>query len=60
MDFCDVKATISVGLHLSAGLIDTLTAYSDANWVGCPDSQRSMSGYCVYLGDNLVSWCSKW
>lgn len=36
-----------------------LTAYSDADWAGCPDTRRSTSGYCVYYGDNLVSWSSK-
>ena len=34
-------------------------AYSVVDWVGCPDSHRSTSGYCVYLGDDLVSWSSK-
>jgi len=37
----------------------TLTAYSNAYWAGCPDSRRSTSGHCVYLGDTLVSWSSK-
>ena len=54
-----VKGTLSSGLHLGAGSITSLTAYSDADWAGCPDSQRSTSGYCVYLGDNLISWSSK-
>ncbi|KAJ9547656.1 hypothetical protein OSB04_020199 [Centaurea solstitialis] len=26
---------------------------------GCPNTRRSPSGFCVYLGDNLVSWSSK-
>jgi len=52
--------TQSTGLSLNAGPIDSLTAYnSDADWAGCPDSRRLTFGYCVYLGDNLVSWCSK-
>jgi hypothetical protein len=38
---------------------DDLVVYSDADWVGCPDTRKSTSGYAVYLGDNLVSWSSK-
>jgi hypothetical protein len=54
-----VKGTLSTGLHIGAGSITSLTDYSDADWVGCPNSRRSTSGYCVFLGDNLVSWSSK-
>ena len=54
-----VKGTLSTGLHIGTGSITSLTAYSDADWAGCPDSRRSTSGYCVFLGDNLVSWSSK-
>ncbi|XP_066373119.1 uncharacterized mitochondrial protein AtMg00810-like [Miscanthus floridulus] len=39
--------------------IHKITAYSDADWAGCPDTHRSTSGYCIYLGDALVSWSSK-
>jgi hypothetical protein len=54
-----VKGTLPTGLHISTGSITGLTAYSDVDWAGCPDSRRSTSGYCVFLGDNLVSWSSK-
>ena len=54
-----VKGSLSAGLQLGTGTTDQLTAYSDADWAGCPDTRRSTSGFCVYLGDNLVSWSSK-
>jgi hypothetical protein len=54
-----VQGTLSSGLHIGTGSVDKLTAYSDADWAGCPDSRRSTSGFCVYLGDTLVSWSSK-
>src|SRR5438132_876238 len=54
-----VKGTLDLGLHISPSSVTSLTAYSDTDWAGCPDSRRSTSGYCVYLGDNLISWSSK-
>ncbi|GAV63858.1 hypothetical protein CFOL_v3_07376 [Cephalotus follicularis] len=40
-------------------LIFQVTGYSDADWAGCPVDRRSTSGYCVFLGGNLMSWKSK-
>ncbi|GJU28393.1 uncharacterized mitochondrial protein-like protein [Tanacetum coccineum] len=36
-----------------------LTAYGDADHVGCQDTRRSTSGCMQLLGDRLVSWSSK-
>ncbi|GKE63498.1 ribonuclease H-like domain-containing protein, partial [Tanacetum coccineum] len=36
-----------------------LTIYTDADWAGCPVTQRSTSGYWVFLGNNLLSWSVK-
>lgn len=31
-----------------------LLTYCDADWAGYPDTGRSTSGYCVFLGDSRV------
>ena len=54
-----VKGTLDHGLHLYPSSCSTLISYTDADWGGCPDTRRSTSGYCVFLGDNLLSWSSK-
>jgi hypothetical protein len=41
--------------HSSLDLID----YSDDDWARCPDTRKSTSGFCVFLGNNLVSWSSR-
>ncbi|GKB88931.1 ribonuclease H-like domain-containing protein [Tanacetum coccineum] len=51
--------TIHHGLQLHVSSTSQLTAYTDVDWAGCPVTRRSTSGYCVFLGDNLLSWSAK-
>ncbi|GJW99365.1 ribonuclease H-like domain-containing protein [Tanacetum coccineum] len=54
-----VRSTLDYGLQLHVSFTAQLTAYTDVDWVGCPVTRRSTSGYCVFLGDNLLSWFAK-
>ncbi|GJR10656.1 ribonuclease H-like domain-containing protein [Tanacetum coccineum] len=51
--------TLDYGLQLFSSSTIDLVAYSDADWVGCPTTRRSTSGYYVFLSNNLLSWSSK-
>ncbi|GJZ65766.1 ribonuclease H-like domain-containing protein [Tanacetum coccineum] len=53
------QGTLELGLQLYASATTSLVGYTDADWAGCPSTRRSTSGYCVFLGDNLLSWSAK-
>ena len=36
-----------------------MVGYNVADWVGLPTDKCSTSGYCVFVGGNLISWKSK-
>jgi hypothetical protein len=54
-----VKGTTRLGIQLRMAATPTITAYSDADWAGCPDTRRSTSRFCIFFGNSLVSWSSK-
>ncbi|GKA14356.1 ribonuclease H-like domain-containing protein [Tanacetum coccineum] len=51
------RPDLSYALYVSA--TTSLVGYIDADWAGCPSTRRSTSGYCVFLGYNLLSWSAK-
>ncbi|KAI5330217.1 hypothetical protein L3X38_029615 [Prunus dulcis] len=55
-----LKGTLGFGLPIHHSPVPSLlVAYSDADWAGCPDTRRSTTGYCVFLGKTLISWSAK-
>ncbi|KAM7509738.1 hypothetical protein LguiB_008613 [Lonicera macranthoides] len=36
-----------------------IEGFSDADWAGSKVDRKSTSGYCIFVGGNLVSWKSK-
>jgi hypothetical protein len=54
-----LRGTPDFGLLLRRSSASNLVTYTDADWVGCPDTRCSTSGYAVFLRDNLVSWSAK-
>jgi hypothetical protein len=54
-----VAGTLNHGLQFYKQASPRVQAYSDSDWAGNYDDRRSTSGFCIYLGKNLVSWCAK-
>ena len=54
-----IKGTAGQGVFFPVDSDQQLKTYCDADWVGCLDTRKSLTGYCVFLGNALVSWRSK-
>lgn len=54
-----IKSTVGQGLFYSATPDLTLKDFADSDWVSCPDSRRSTTGFSMFVGSSLISWRSK-
>lgn len=53
-----IKGSLDQGLYFTPSSL-FLTAFCDADWAGDHLDRKSTSGFCVFLGDNLISWSAK-
>lgn len=54
-----LKAHPLKGLFYSSSSDLSIVAYADADWATCPLTRRSLTGFCIFLGNCLVSWKTK-
>ena len=54
-----IKGTVNVGLNIPNSKSTLLSVVIDADWVGFLDYHRSIGGFAVFLGTNLIPWSSR-
>nr|GEY74477.1 uncharacterized mitochondrial protein AtMg00810-like [Tanacetum cinerariifolium] len=57
--FCYLRGTINTGLWYMKDSGFDLTEFLDADYAGCKDTFKSISGGAQFFGEKLVSWSSK-
>ena len=56
---CYLKGAPGRGILYSNHGHNRVECFTDTDWAGLKEDRRSTSGYCVFVGGNLVSWKSK-
>ena len=54
-----IKGTPGQGMLYEDRGHTQIVGYTDADWADSPSDRHSTSGYCVFIGGNLISWKSK-
>jgi hypothetical protein len=53
-----LKGTRDLQLVLGGDHPARLLGFTDSDFANCPDTRRSVSGYCFSLGSGAITWCA--
>jgi len=54
-----LNGTTGLGVWMGCNKSTEVVGYCDADWAGDRADRRSTTGYCTFIGGNLVTWKSK-
>jgi len=54
-----LKASPGAGIFFHNNTPIQIKAYNDSDWATCPETRKSITGFCIYLGETLISRKSK-
>ncbi|XP_019179218.1 PREDICTED: uncharacterized protein LOC109174435 [Ipomoea nil] len=54
-----IKRAPGQGIFYPKGEALQLNMFSDSDWATCSETRRSITGFCIFFGDALISWKSK-
>ncbi|CAL1404046.1 unnamed protein product [Linum trigynum] len=54
-----LRGTIDRGMEFSRSSSLHIHGYSDSSWASCPKDRKSITGFAVFCGSNLISWSTR-
>lgn len=54
-----LKGTRDLKLTLGGAHTARLLGFTDSDWARCPETRRSIGGYCFNLGSGAISWAAR-
>ncbi|XP_019225685.1 PREDICTED: uncharacterized protein LOC109207251 [Nicotiana attenuata] len=54
-----IKDQPGLGLLISSNSAERVNGFCDSDWGSCPMSRKSITEFCIKLGNSLISWKAK-